>query len=107
MIPFCRLLPVAALLFSVPFCSLEAQEIEQVTFYRDAAVVTWRADAAEGRQALARTLFPVEGRQAHVMPSRAEAPLGPVVLRQMDWSAEAPNRRQAAVDQMDCAWMPL
>ena len=101
MIPFCRLLPVAALLFSVPFCSLEAQEIEQVTFYRDAAVVTWRADAAEGRQALARTLFPVEGRQAHVMPSRAEAPLGPVVLRQMDWSAEAPNRRQAAVDRAD------
>lgn len=100
MTSICRLLSLIALLAS-PLCFLQAQVVEHVTLYRDAAVVTWKVEGAKASQALARTLYPVGEREAHVMPSLADAPLGVVAVREMEWSAEDPSRRQAAADRAD------
>ncbi len=100
MTSICHLLSVIALM-AAPLCLLQAQIVEHVVLYRDAAVVTWKAEGPKGSQALARTLYPVGERQAHVMPSRADASLGVVVVRKMEWSAEDPSRRKAAADRAD------
>ena len=100
MTSICRLFSFSALVVT-PFCLLQAQVVEHVTMYRDAAVVTWKVENPQGSQVLARTLNPVGTREAHVMPSRADAPLGVTLLREMEWSAEDPIIRQAAADRAD------
>ena len=100
MTSICRLLSLIALLAPL-FSLLQAQVVEHVTMYRDAAVVTWKVEDPKGSQVLARTLYPVEGRESHVMPSRADASLGAALVREMEWSAEDPSLRQAAADRAD------
>ena len=49
------LLLVSILFLEAMNCALPAQEVEHVVLYRDAAVVTWRAEAKAGEQVLARS----------------------------------------------------
>ena len=52
------LLLVSILFFEAMNCALPAQEVERVVLYRDAAVVTWRAEwPRDDEQVLARS-FP-------------------------------------------------
>jgi len=96
------LFPLAVLFCLLPDGFLHAQEVESVTLYRDAAIVTWKADVVAGEQVLARSLFPLEHGRVHVMPSDAQWTLGASGLREVQWwSEEGREEERAARKRVD------
>ena len=95
------LLLVSILFLEAMNCALPAQEVEHVVLYRDAAVVTWRAEAKAGEQVLARSFSPIEESFVTVMPDEAGAPLGTAQERESEWPMASGAGAIAARDRVD------
>ena len=82
-------------------CAVQAQQVERVVLYRDAAVVTWKAEAKPGEQVLARSFSPMEASLVAVMPEKAGAPLGMAQERESEWPMAGAAGAGAARDRVD------
>jgi hypothetical protein len=83
-------LPFWACSAFVATCSVPslAQELEQVDVFRDAAVVTWRANGTNGSGTLARSFHSNSPADAMVFPTAADGQWGALGARRATWPAE-------------------
>ena len=81
--------------------SIHAQTLEEVTLYRDAAVVTWTAELTAGDCALARSLSPLSMDRVTVYPANADQALGAMSNVEFPWSNPDGDGLQRAEERLE------
>lgn len=81
--------------------TLNAQTVEQVTFYRDAALVSWKAEATQGRVEVARSQSNMDASRVRIYPASGTAQLGlDDGVDMANRSAEAAGKREGGDQEL-------
>ena len=96
-----RLILTTLFLLAAGARAVHAQVIERVTLYRDAAVVTWRAELNAGDCPLARSFLPLSLDRVTVYPASPEQALGAMSNVEFLWSSSGGDALQRAEDRLE------